>query len=323
MRVVHNAAPMDSESLRTFLAIHRAGGFTHATRVLHLSQPAISRRIALLEHEIGAPLFERTAGGVALSQAGQALLPHAERALAALEDCAAAIRALRAGTAGPLRIAAVGTLASTELTPILKRFAAEHAGIELTLRTATSREVSDLVRRGEATLGLRYLRDPSPDVVCTELSAEPLVVACGARHRLAGRRVAKLTQLRDEPWLAFPTVRDAREPSADNVFAHFLVRGVASVRWTPVDSLTAQKRLIEAGFGVALLPASSIREEVAAGSLDTIDVRDLRVANPVFAVVRKGGYLSPPARALLELLAAEPLARKRARPDTRRNRRGA
>jgi DNA-binding transcriptional LysR family regulator len=321
MCFMHTAGTVDSESLRTFLAIHRTGGFTHATRVLHLSQPAISRRIALLEHEVGAPLFERTAGGVVLSQAGRALLPHAERALAALEDCASAIRELREGAAGPLQIAAVGTLASTELTPILQRFAAAHPGVELTLRTATSREVSELVRRGEATLGLRYLRDPSRDVVCTELSAEPLVVACGARHRLAGRKIASLTGLRDEAWLAFPTVRDSKEPSADNVFAHFLVRGVASVRWTPVDSLTAQKRLIEAGFGIALLPASSIREERAAGTLDTIDVRDLRAENPVFAVVRRGGYLSPAARDLLELVSASALTAPRGSPPSRARRR--
>jgi DNA-binding transcriptional LysR family regulator len=312
---------VDSESLRTFLAVHRAGGFTHATRVLHLSQPAISRRMALLEHEIGAPLFERAAGGVALSQAGRALLPHAERALAALEDCAAAIRELRAGTSGPLPVAAVGTLASTELTPILTRFAADHPGVELRLRTATSVEVSELVRRGEATLGLRYLRDPSPDVVCTELASEPLVVACGPGHRFAGRRVASLAQLRDEAWLAFPVARDPREASADHVLAQFLVRGVAELRWTPVDSLTAQKRLIEAGFGIALLPASGLREELAAGSLDTIEVRDLRVANPVFAVVRKGGYLSPAARELLALLASQPLVRKAARHARARPRR--
>jgi DNA-binding transcriptional LysR family regulator len=67
------------------------------------------------------------------------------------------------------------------------------------------------------------------------------------------------------------------------------VRGVASPRWTAIDSLTAQKRLIEAGFGIALLPASSIREELASGSLATIAVRDLRAENSVYAIVRKGG----------------------------------
>jgi DNA-binding transcriptional LysR family regulator len=311
---------LDAESLRTFLAIHRAGGFTRASRLLHRSQPALSRRIALLEHEVGAPLFERVAGGVTLSQAGRALLPHAERALAALEDCAAAIRSLRGGAAGPLAIAAVGTLASTGLTAILEHFRSQHPGIELTLRTATSAEVSELVRRGEATLGLRYLRDPSPDVVCRELAPERLVVCCAHRHRLAGKRVAKPAKLADEAWLAFPDARGTREATAGNLFAHFLARGVASLRWTPVDSLTAQKRLIEAGFGLALLPESSIREESASGSLATIEVADLRAENPVFAIVRKGGYLSPAASDLLALLASRPLGHARERAPRRATR---
>lgn len=302
---------MDSEALRTFLAIHRAGGFTRAARALHRSQPAISRRIALLEHEIGAPLFERSAGRVALSQAGEALLPHAERALAALEDCAGAIGALRRGASGPIAIAAVGTLASSDLTAILRRFAARHPGVQLSLRTANSNEVSGLVRRGEATLGLRYQRDPSPDIECLELAPECLVVACGPQHPLAGRSVRSLAQLAEEPWLAFPAARDAREASADGVFAQLLVRGVSAPRWTPVDSLTAQKRLVEAGFGLALLPETSLREELATGALATIDVRDLSAVNPVFAISRQGGYLSPAARDLLALLAARPRGRRK------------
>ena len=310
---------MDSESLRTFVAIHRAGGFSRASQTLHRSQPAISRRIALLEHEVGAPLFERVASGVVLSQAGRVLLPHAERALAALEDCAASISALRSGVAGPVSVAVVGTLASTELTPILERFAARHPDVELTLRTATSVEVSELVRRGEATLGLRYLHDPSPEVVCEALPPERLVVACGRRHRLAGKRVASLAELAAEAWLAFPNARDPREATADNLFAQFLVRGVASLRWSAVDSLTAQKRLIEAGFGLALLPESSIREERASGSLATIEVADLRARNPVFAIMRKGGYLSPAARDLWTLLARS-LDRDEARAKARRPR---
>jgi DNA-binding transcriptional LysR family regulator len=319
IRFVHTAA-VDSEALRTFLAIHRAGGFSHAARVLHRSQPAISRRIALLEHEFGAPLFERAAGGAVLSQAGRVLLPHAERALAALEDCESALRALRSGASGPVAIAAVGTLASTELTPILRRFAAAHPDVELTLRTATSAEVSELVRRGEVTLGVRYLHDPSKDLVCQALEPERMVVACGAGHRLAGRRIRLLALLRAEHWLAFPNAFEQREAFADNLFAQFLVRGVAELRWTPVDSLTAQKRLIEAGFGIALLPASSLREELAAGSLATIDVGDLDVANPVYALVRRGGYLSPAARDLLAQLATAARGRGPERGAARRTR---
>jgi len=70
---------MDTEALETFVAVHREQGFSRAARVLHRTQPAISRRISLLEHELGAPLFERVTGGIVLSQAGRVLLPYAER----------------------------------------------------------------------------------------------------------------------------------------------------------------------------------------------------------------------------------------------------
>lgn len=298
---------MDAESLRTFLAIYQTGGFSSAATRLGRSQPAISRRIALLEGELGAPLFERAAGGVVLSQAGHVLLPHAERVLAAMEDCNAAVAALRLGAAGPLSVATVGTLAGANLTPILKRFSSAHHGVDLTLRTATSAEVSELVRRGEATIGLRYHRDGSRDLDCVQIASERLQIVCAPHHAQAGRTVRSLRALADERWLAFPNAQKTREASADNLFAQFLVLGVSELRWTPVDSLTAQKRLVEAGYGLAVLPDSAISEELAAKSLATIGVAGLDLANPVCLVTRRKAYLSPAAIALIELLRATPI----------------
>lgn len=296
---------MDSEGLRTFLAVHRAGGFSNAADQLGRTQPAISRRIAVLEDQLATPLFERTAGGVVLSQAGQALLPHAERVAAAMQDAAQAMAALKTG-AGPVSVAVVGTLASTGLTGALKGFAHDFPDADLALQTATSAQVSDLVRRGEATVGLRYLMDPSPDLVCERIGAERLMVVVASDHPLAGREVAGLVELKDEPWLAFPEVDRRVEPSARNAFAQFLLRGVDHIRWTPVDSLTAQKRLVEAGFGLALMSDSAVAEERAAGSLAVIEVGDLDAGTPVCLVVRKGGYLSPAAARLCDRLRAEP-----------------
>lgn len=293
---------MDSEALLTFVTVARAGGFSAAAETLLRTQPAISRRVALLEAELGAALFDRTPGGVLLSEAGRALLPHAERVLAALDDAANAMADLDARPSGRLSLAVVGTLAGAELTRPLKAFARRFPDVRVDLRTAASAEVSDLVRRGEATLGLRYFNDPSGDLVSLPLGREPLLVACAADHRLAGRRVASLTDLKDESWFAFPNAFAWREANAANLFAQFLARGVGEIAWSGVDSLTAQKRLIEAGFGLALLPVGSVAEERAAGSLAVIEVADLDVANPVTAVFRKGGYLSRGSQALLEML---------------------
>lgn len=291
---------MDSEALRTFLTIRDCGGFSRAAERLHRSQPAISRRIALLEEEIGAPLFERAADGVVLSQAGQALAPHAERVLAALGDCTAALAALRAGAAGPLALALVGTLADAPLTPVLQRFARAHPGVALSLRTATSAEVSALVRSGEASIGLRYHGDEARDLDCRLVGAERLIVVAAPTHPHAKRGVACLAALAREPWLAFPARRG--EAVSETLTALFLTRGVGEFSWTAVDSLTAQKRLVEAGFGLALMPQSAAAEELAAGTLAQISVRDLDASNPIFLVTRRGGYLSPAAATLIEQL---------------------
>ena len=172
---------MDSDALLTFLTVHRRGGISSAAKALHRSQPAISRRIALLEQELGVPLFERIAGRTMLSDAGRVMVPYAERAVAAAQDAENAVRALARPNSGPIALAVVGTLAGGRLSAILKRFAAEHPEVELSLRTATSAEVSDLIRRGEATIGLRYDRDRSRDLDCELLFAERLQVVCARR----------------------------------------------------------------------------------------------------------------------------------------------
>lgn len=296
---------MDSDALQTFVTIHRAGGFSLAAEKLHRSQPAISRRLALLEDEIGAPLFERMAGGVTLSEAGRVLLPHAERVLAALKDTSEALSAMREGKGGVISLAVVGTLAGTGLTTALKRFARACPAVEISLRTAVSTEVSELVRSGEATIGLRYYEERSPDLEGIALKPERLVIACAPTHRLAGKKLRLLRDLKDEKWLAFPDPQVRRDPSAGTLFAQFLTRDVAQIQWMPVDSLTAQKRLVEAGFGIALLPESSIAEERKAKALAVISVGDLAAANPVTLITRRGGYLSAASQKLLQVLTAE------------------
>lgn len=304
---------MESEALRTFLAVHRAGGISHAAKLLHRTQPAISRRIALLEQELGVPLFERLAGRAVLSAAGRVMVPYAERAVAAAQDAENAVRALSKPNAGPVALAIVGTLAGQRLSTIMQRFTRTHRDVDLTLRTATSAEVSDLVRRGEASIGLRYDRDRSRDLDCELLAADPLAVACARDHPLAGRRVARLADLREERWIAFPEVPGRREIAAGHILALFQVHGLGEVNWTPVDSLTAQKRLIEAGLGIALLSRDHAAEELAAGALATIRVGDLAAAQDVVAVTRRGGFLSAAARAFLAMLRAGFAGRGRAR----------
>jgi DNA-binding transcriptional LysR family regulator len=287
---------MDSDGLATFLAVHRLGAITRAATAMHLSQPAMSRRLTTLERELGVPLFERVTNGMTLTDAGRALLPYAESVVAGLEDAAAAVEAVRSDPAGPVSLALVGTLAGTHLTEILKGFARRQPRIRVNLRTATSREVSDLVRRADVTLGLRYAADPDPHLTYEHLYDERLVLVGPPDH--PPRR--RLRDLGREQWLAFPQVAGRPEAAGRAVHQVLDAAAVPDDQILQVDSLTAQKRLVEAGFGIALVPESAVGEELLAGTLRIVEVTGLDVGVPVTLVTRRGGYMSAAAAALVE-----------------------
>nr|WP_274532165.1 LysR family transcriptional regulator [Ktedonobacter racemifer] len=155
---------MELSEIEAFVTIQRTGGFTRAAELLHLSQPAVSRRIELLERELGVALFERLSNGIRLTEAGQAFLPYAQQVLTAIVDGKAAIHALEEEEQGTIELALVGTLASTQLTTHLQAFREAYPRVHLRLRTARSDEVSTLVQQGDAHLGLRYFADPHPDI---------------------------------------------------------------------------------------------------------------------------------------------------------------
>jgi len=164
--------------------------------------------------------------------------------------------------------------------------------------------VSDLVRRAEVSFGLRYAPDPSPDLHRETLFVERMVVVAAPEHRLAPARELALGELGAERWIAFPAPPDRPEAAADHIRRVLERAGVDESRILRIDSLTAQKRLVEAGFGIVLVPESAVREELDAGSLVTLDVADLDVAVPVLAVARRSGYLGAAGRALLDELRA-------------------
>jgi len=305
---------VEVDQVETFVAIVRGGGFTKAASLLHLSQPAVSRRLDLLERELGAPLFERIRSGVTLTEAGRTFLPHAEGLLACMRDGFDSVRALHQVDRGTITLALVGTLASTTLTGCLQRFRDAHPRVELRLRTALSQEVSVLVRRGDATLGLRYGGDPHPEMLSVGVYDEPMMVVCSPRHPLARRRQVTPSALGPERWVAFPPRNDAfYEPYPWSLQNRLAAWGLSPAEIIPIDSLTAQKRMVEAGFGLALLPESSVDEELRTGTLYAMRIAGKSVTIPVVLIHRRRGYLSGAAKALMTELAAWPSQKASAR----------
>lgn len=294
---------MELSEIEAFVTISRSGGFTRAALLLHLSQPAISRRIELLERELGVPLFERLPGGIRLTGAGESFLPYAQQVLAGISDGKAAVHALEENAQGTLTLALVGTLASTHLTSHLQAFREAYPQVRLFLCTARSNEVSTQVQQGDALLGLRYFADPHPDIRSLHVMDEQLVIACAAHSRFVTGTPNEPAALQGVPWLSFPF----KTGSSDEAFVRLveqqlLKHELQSAERIVIDSLTAQKRLIEADFGVGFLPESSIEEELRLGTLRVLPITALQLVMPVMLIFRRQAYLSRAARLLLKAL---------------------
>jgi DNA-binding transcriptional LysR family regulator len=295
-------AYMNVDEIEAFLCVAELGNFSKASLQLHRTQPAISRRISLLEHSLHAVLFERTARTARLTAAGRAFLPHAQAVRAALRDGARAVRdAGRRSEPEAFALAVVGTLADSQLVAALRKLETALPGTSVALTTATSREVSELVKSGEAELGLRYFADADAALVCEPLSTERLHLVVPKRHKVP-RRIADLRSLAGEQWLGFPKERNRPESYGHLLERELLACGIAAPRISSVDSLTAQKRLVQAGLGITLMPLSSCQEELQLGSLRTVEVASLRAELPVVLIRRRAGYVSRTAEVFRQIL---------------------
>jgi DNA-binding transcriptional LysR family regulator len=221
--------------------------------------------------------------------------------LASARDGAEAVAELR-GIAGTVSVALVGTLAATPLTARLRRFRGSHPAVDLRLRTALSDEVSALVRAGDVTLGLRYGRVRDPELVVRALADEHMLTVCAPDHRLAGGGTVHVRQLSGERWLAFPA-HDG-ETYSTVLGQRLAAAGLGDAEIVPIDSLTAQKRMAEAGFGLALVPESSVGEELRAGTLIVLDVPAVRSALHVSLIHRRDAFIGGATRALIAALTA-------------------
>jgi DNA-binding transcriptional LysR family regulator len=177
-------------------------------------------------------------------------------------------------------------------------------GLDLRLRTALSAQVSALVLGGDAALGLRYGADPDPGLVSVIVHQERLVPVCPPGHPLSTERSDFRAALAGQRWLSFPAdPGEPGDPYAAALRQLLAAHGLEAAEILPIDSLTAQKRMAEAGFGLAILPESSLEEELRTGTLCAISEPALTATIPVALIRRRGAFQTGAVRALTEALA--------------------
>jgi DNA-binding transcriptional LysR family regulator len=293
--------------LEAFIAVSRAGTFSRAAEELLISQPAVTARIQGLEQVVAASLFTRGRSGSRLTDAGRALLPYAERALAAVDGGRRAVAEIAAGTAGRLTIGAAPAVSTYVLPAVLQHFREEHPGVQLSVRSGHSEEVLEMVRREEVAVGL--MRPiPDPEVAQTPLYEDQLLLVVHRGHRFASSGQIHLSDLGLEHLILFDRTSSYHELTS----SIFRQAGIDPLGYLEVDNIDAAKRMVEQRLGIALLPATSVTAEIGAGRLFPVVVADMApVRRQIVVARRRDAEASPIVEGFLRTLQA-------LRPDPQR-----
>jgi DNA-binding transcriptional LysR family regulator len=263
---------MDLRRLSQFIAVAEELHFGRAARRLHMTQPPLTQAIQLLEAELGARLFERTRRSVALTPAGEALLLHARRLLAAADDLPRLVQAAAEGFSGLLRLAFVSSIAYGPLPGWLRSFREAHPTVQLQLREATL-DVQLAAFDGDDIDAGFVLHAPGaapPGFGAWTALCEPLVVALPD----APGAPPPLPELLAQPLVIFP--RDIAPSLFDAVLAFYRGHGVTPRIAQEAIQMQTIVNLVSVGMGVAWVPASLTqlqRPGVRYHQLSGIDLR--------------------------------------------------
>jgi DNA-binding transcriptional LysR family regulator len=285
---------MDFQTLGAFVAVADAGSFSLAAERLHLSQPAVSKRIATLEAGLDHPLFDRVGRRVHLTEAGLALLPYARRALEDLEDARRALTHLQDATQGRLSIGTSHHIGLHRLPSVLRRFTRQYPGVDLDLSFMDSEQACDAVAAGDLELGIVTLPlNPEPRLHCELVWPDPLAVVVGVDHPLAARTTVPLQSLADHPAVLPDRQTYTHRIVREALEAHGLTPHVRLA----TNYLETLKMLAAINLGWSVLPASMVDD-----SLRVLALPELHLTRSLGLVWHRRRVRSQAADALIALL---------------------
>jgi DNA-binding transcriptional LysR family regulator len=245
---------LDLRRIRALREVAARGSLSAAAESLSYTQPAISQQIAALEREVGTRLLERGTRPVRFTDAGRALVAHAEAVLARLDDAEQELAEIQGLRAGRLRLASFSTALATVVPRALGIFTQRHPDVQVSVVEDKLQGLLGSLASWELDLALIFeheaLPEPEVELERVHLFDEPLELVLPSWHRYAGRRSLRLDQLGDEAWIGGLPVGS---------YQRILLHTCQEAGFEPrvayrTDDYRAIQAFVAAGLGVALLP---------------------------------------------------------------------
>jgi len=288
---------MDTTALESFVAVADESSFSRAAERLFVTQPAISKRIAGLEEDLGVALFDRLGRRLTLTEAGSTLLVSARRILSDLNTSREAVRSLGDHVAGRLQLATSHHVGIHRLPPVLKAYTQRYPDVELDLLFLDSELATDRVLSGEIELAIVTLPEAEHQSLTNNLIwQDPLAIVTAPDHPLVSpRRTRKLpVSVLEE----HPAVLPSRNTITRRILFDSLSPHQINIRTAlETNYLETIKMLVSVGLGWGVLPASMLDDSVV-----EVAMAGLKMERRLGYVARTDRTLSRAGAALIELL---------------------
>ena len=294
---------LDVRRLRVLKEVAEQGSFSAAAETLAYTQSAVSQQIAALEKEAGATLVERGARGIRLTDAGRALVVHADDIMCRLAAAEAELEAIAGLRGGRVRLAAFPTAGATFVPLAVKTFIHRHPAVELQLLEREPDESVPMLKAGELDIALSIgytgagtVHNPTDGIEELDLFEDPTYLAMPADHALAHKSRVKLSELSEDKWI---------HSACKGTCGAVALRALQNAGFEPnivfeSDDYNVAQGLVAAGMGVTLLPEMAllnVREDIVVRPLGNQVTH-----RQIMACMLDGAYRSPATEAMLEVL---------------------
>lgn len=288
---------MEVRDLQVFISVAKHLNYTRAGQEVNLSQPSVSVRIKQLESELGVKLFEQIGKKVALTEAGQLLVPYANRVITGIEDAEHAIKDLQGLQRGSLRIGASTTPGMYIIPRTIARFKQLYPRIDLYLGIKDTREIEDGVIRNEFDFGFVGGHLVGDEIDVLPWITDELVLIVPPTHRLARKKTVTKDGLEKETFIG----RESGSATRATVAGRLEEWQIQLQTIMEMENPESLKKAVQSGLGVAFISKFAIETELKAKTLAAVRIPKLAISRELKIVYRKDRHLSKAARAFIEI----------------------
>ena len=285
---------MDTANLSAFLAVAASGSFSRAAETLHLTQPAISKRIAALESQLGARLFDRIGRSITLTEAGRVLQPRAEEIIGVLGDTQRALSNLSSTVQGRLSLATSHHIGLHRLPPVLRQYTKSYPGVALDIRFLDSEIAHDRVMHGEVELAIITLAPTvETPIIAEQIWDDVLEFVVAPEHPLAAEKIVTLEQLASYP-AVFPGLDTFTHRIVSQLFERYSITPQVSMSTNYLETI---KMMVSIGLAWSVLPRTMLDDQVR-----SLNVPNAHLARQLGCIWHSGKTMSNAGRAMIEML---------------------